>query len=112
MKKFYTFVLCSLSLGLLSSCLVEKTLVLQPDGSKGKDAPINGCVPCSYNDNNYSTSIELSAIATTNKGNTSNMRSLIQFDLSEIPAKAIVTEATLSLFPPGCSDLGERWVRP
>jgi len=102
MKNFRALVLFSLSISLLAGCnddptSFKKTLTLQP-GTEGKDAAVGSCIPCSYNDNNYGSGIEFTAFAGTNGGNPSNIRSLIQFDLSEIPSNATITEAKLSLF--------------
>lgn len=74
-----------------------KTLTLQP-GTEGKDASIFSCIPCGYNTKNYGSTADFLATAWTNGGNTSNIRSLLQFDLSSIPSSATVTSAKLSLY--------------
>jgi hypothetical protein len=83
---------------LFSIASFAQTLTLQPDPAAGKDAELFSCVPCGYNNKNYGTKKDLNAIAWTNSGNISNIRSLIQFDLSSIPANAVVTSALLSLY--------------
>jgi hypothetical protein len=88
---------------LASGCLFSvasfaQTLILQPDPAAGKDAELFSCVPCGYNNQNYGNKKDLNAIAWTNSGNSSNIRSLIQFNLSSIPANAVVTSALLSLY--------------
>jgi hypothetical protein len=78
--------------------MAQTTLVLQPGPADGKDAEIFSCVKCGYADNNYGTKRDFNAIAWTNNGYSSNVRSLIQFDLSSIPANAVINSATLSLY--------------
>ena len=85
----------------LLACLpgvAQKAVSLQPNGSTGKDAAILSCVPCGYNDKNFGTSTENSAVAWTKSGSDYMMRSLIEFDLSSIPANSSIISATLSLF--------------
>ncbi len=64
----------------------------------GVDALIGDCVPCGYYNSNFGLADECSAIAWTNSGNPSNARSLLQFDLGNIPPAVIITNAVLSLF--------------
>ncbi len=78
--------------------IAQTTLVLQPGPADGKDAEIFSCVKCGYADNNYGTKRDFNAIAWTNNGYSSIVRSLIQFDLSSIPANAVINSATLSLY--------------
>ena len=72
----------------------QMTLVLQPNAAAGKDAWI-----CSYypNDDN-STQSEFDAGAWTFFGNPGTVRSLVEFDLSSIPANAVITSAYLTLY--------------
>lgn len=92
-------VLSLTSLGLQAqTSSIGTTLVLQPGPADGKDAEIFSCVPCGYANHNYGTKRDFNAIAWTNGGNTSIVRSLIQFDLSQIPQSAIIHSATLSLY--------------
>jgi hypothetical protein len=76
----------------------QTTITLQPTPAQGKDAEIFSCVPCGYDNSNFGTKRDFDAIAWTNSGNLSKVRSLIQFDLSMIPTNALVTDAKLSLF--------------
>ena len=82
----------------LSIAQTTTTLTLQPDAAAGKDAEIFSCAPCGYTTLNFGTKRDLNAIAWTNGGKQSNVRSLIQFDLSGIPANATVTDAKLNLY--------------
>jgi hypothetical protein len=84
----------------------QTTLVLQPGPADGKDAEIFSCIPCGYANTNYGNKKDFNAIAWTNGGNNSNVRSLIQFDLSGIPANATITSATLALYFNPTSDEG------
>ncbi len=81
-----------------ATSFAQTTLVLQPNAAAGKDAEIFSCIPCGYNNSNYGNKQDFDAIAWTNGGNQSNVRSLIQFDLSGIPANATITSATLALY--------------
>lgn len=92
-------VLFTVAAGLLAvTSFAQTTLILQPNATAGKDAEIFSCVPCGYNNSNYGNKQDFNAIAWTNGGNQSNVRSLIQFDLSGIPANATITSATLALY--------------
>lgn len=97
---------------LISSCAVslssfaQSTLTLQPDAAAGKDAELFSCVPCGYDNKNFGTKKDLNAIAWTNSGNLSKIRSLIQFNLSSIPVNATVTDARLSLYHNNTSSEG------
>lgn len=92
--------LCASLIG--CTAIAQTTITLQPDAAAGKDAEIFSCVPCGYANTNYGTKKDFDAIAWTNNGNSSNVRSLIEFDLSGIPAGATISDARLSLyFNPG-----------
>ncbi|MCX6276363.1 MAG: DNRLRE domain-containing protein [Bacteroidetes bacterium] len=87
----------------------QTTVTLQPNGTTGKDAEIFSCVPCGYSTQNFGNIAENCAIAWTKNGASHNIRSLIQFDLSSIPANATIQSAVLSLyFAPG-SDEGKHY---
>lgn len=64
----------------------------------GIDALIGNCVPCGYDNSNFGTTPEFNALAWTNGGAISNHRSLINWNLSEIPSTSIVQSAYLSLY--------------
>lgn len=72
----------------------QTILVLKPDASKGKDAYIEDI----RNTQNWSDHTDIPAISTTNGGRPANARGLIEFDLSTIPADAIIHSAKLSLY--------------
>lgn len=75
-----------------------QTLTLQPDGVNGKDALLLGCLPCGFATTNYGNHGDVTAAGWTNSSNDSPARSIIEFDLSAIPANAVVTSAFLSLY--------------
>ncbi|MEI2758526.1 MAG: DNRLRE domain-containing protein [Bacteroidia bacterium] len=95
-----------------STSFAQTTIVLQPGPADGKDAEIFSCVSCGYAGNNYGTKRDLNAIAWTKNGNNSNVRSLIQFDLSGIPANAFINSATLSLYFNPTSEEGKHYCFP
>jgi hypothetical protein len=103
MKKIQFLAICIALIALNTSCdddanSPNKTLTLQPNGDEGKDAQVASCVSCSYNDNNFGSTADFLATAWTNGGDDSNVRSLIEFDLSSIPVGATIESAELSLF--------------
>lgn len=65
----------------------SETLTLQPDGTAGVDNLLLGSAPTS----NQGTNVALGSRADTNQ------RSIINFDLSEVPEGSVCTEATLTL---------------
>ncbi|MCE3228937.1 MAG: hypothetical protein K0S32_3488 [Bacteroidetes bacterium] len=78
--------------------LSQTILSLQPNAANGKDALLANCVPCGYINNNYGNDDDVAAIAWTNGGNISYCRGLVEFDLTSIPANAIILSAQLSLY--------------
>ena len=69
-------------------------IALQPGPSQGMDADIRTDLPDTPNGSSY----DFIANAWTAQGNYFHQRSLLKFDLSEIPADAIILNATLFLF--------------
>lgn len=68
------------------------TLTLQPDATEGKDAPIENTSPTSNFGTNTSLGVgEHATLALID-------RSLLQFDISAIPAGATINSATLSIW--------------
>ena len=80
----------------IPSIAIDTCISLQPDASTGKDAMLHGTT--GYMDNNYGTDPELPADAWTFGGTAGVIRSVIAFDLSNIPSNATVTSAKLSLY--------------
>ena len=76
--------------------MAQTTVVLQPDASIGKDDMINSRLPDGINYPGVHP--DLNAMAWTNSGELAILRSLIEFDLSSIPANAVVNSAFLSLY--------------
>ena len=72
-----------------SSCLI-----LQPDAINGKDAEIGSIVP----DINYGNSEKFTPYAWTQNSALNVVRPLVEFDLSDLPNNATITEASLSLY--------------
>ncbi len=71
-----------------------QALVLQPDSAKGKDAMISYLRP----DNNYGSIPDLFVYAGTVNGASNKNRVLLEFDLSNIPERAEIESAKISLF--------------
>ncbi len=94
-KKLPVIIIC---MAAFVNTIAQTTITLQPDGAAGKDAEIFSCVPCGYPNGNHGSKQEFDAIGWTNGGASSNVRSLIQFNLSAIPANATITDARFSLF--------------
>ncbi len=84
----------------LASCTHSndiQTLILQPDGKKGKD---NVIVSLWLEKNKY-VSQEFASCAWTAMGKSVTLRSLLEFDLSQIPKSTKIIDARLSLFSYG-----------
>lgn len=101
--KLTPYVLClmiALCLFNLSSCddctcsVGTKTITLKPDASEGKDAALGDGEP----NTNYGSHPEFSALAWTCGGSPCRIRSLLQFDLSDIPEGSKIIDAKLSLY--------------
>lgn len=95
LKKLLSF---SAAFMLINIAHAQTTLTLQPDAAAGKDAEVFSCGPCGYANTNHGGQRDFDAIGWTNGGNSSNVRSLIQFDLSSIPTNAVITDARFSLY--------------
>jgi len=81
----------------ISFCSVihaQTTIILQPDGSQGKDAYLDSRL----NFQNFGDYIDFAAISWTNQGTPVDIRSLIDFDLSSIPNGSTINSASLSLY--------------
>jgi hypothetical protein len=70
------------------------TLTFQPNATEGKDAVFCLLVP----DNNYGNVDDINLYAWTQSGNLNVKRTTIEFNLSSIPAGAVIDSAFLSLY--------------
>jgi PKD repeat protein len=77
------------------------TATLKPDSQAGKDAMIGSCVPCNHTNRNFGNRTIMDINTWTFSGNFSQMRSLIEFDYSIIPANAVILSAKLNLYYTG-----------
>jgi hypothetical protein len=94
MKIFATAILaCSAFL-----CFSQEVIILKPNAIVGRDAVIYSNSVAGHNTINFGTITDFMACAWTNSGNVANIRGLIHFDLSAIPAGATITHAHLNLF--------------
>ena len=85
----------------------DHCITLRPSGDEGKDALISSFEP-SKNRGVYSDFV---AKSWTVSGNPVDYRSLIEFDLSNIPIGSTVTSANLSLYSQESSGLGSHSIR-
>ena len=85
----------------------DNCLILQPAGNKGKDAMISSL----EKSKNRGVYPDLPAMSWTVDGAPVDYRSLIEFDLSNIPNGAIINSAKLSLYSYNSSGLGSHSVR-
>lgn len=90
--------LAGFCLGALSSGYSQTTITLQPDGVTGKDATINSSSQSSST--NYGNQLRMPARVIMRNGNTTFLRGLIDFDLNQVPANVVITDAKLTLTPP------------
>jgi hypothetical protein len=93
MKKVY---LLTLIIFYLPICFAQTTIVLQPDSATGKDAILHGL--SSEVNKNYGKNPQFAAFAGTFGGEFAALRSLISFDLSQVPTSAVINAAKLSLY--------------
>ncbi len=77
-----------------TSCINVGNLVMQPGPAVAKDAILDSYAPAATLGNHP----ELNSAAWTNGGITDNQRSLLEFDISSIPAGAVLLNATLNLY--------------
>ncbi len=96
MKTLGLLMTANLSFSILSYS--QTSITLQPTPAQGKDAMVYSCVPCGYDNTNYGNKKDFDAMAWTNGGNFGIARSLMQFDLSSVPANVLITDARLSLY--------------
>lgn len=75
---------------------IAQTITLQPDAATGKDAQLIGATGSSLS--NFGTNAEFMAFSGTINAVSTSAYGLLQFDLSSIPANAVITSATLSLY--------------
>lgn len=74
---------------------------LQPHNTScdnGIDAVIGDCVSCGNPNSNFGSHDDMIVASWTVGGNPSNTRALLNFDLSAVPANAVITSASLSLY--------------
>ncbi|MFN3852283.1 MAG: M36 family metallopeptidase [Spirosomataceae bacterium] len=77
-----------------NDCYIPVTLTLQPDSSNSNDIDISSLFPTTtFTTNRYLVPYNWSQF-----GNTETRRTLIKFDLSSIPANAVIDSAYLSLY--------------
>ena len=79
----------------------SECISLQPHNTpcdNGIDAVIGDCVSCGNPNSNFGSHDDMIVASWTVGGNPSNTRALLNFDLSAIPANAVITSASLSLY--------------
>lgn len=77
-----------------SASAVAQTITLQPSAAAGKDAVLDSRLGTT----NFGSSSDVMSVAWTNGGTPTTGRTLLEFDLSAIPAGAIINSAELSLY--------------
>ncbi|MFK8044610.1 MAG: DNRLRE domain-containing protein [Crocinitomicaceae bacterium] len=95
MKKYFSLIAL---LVLSQISIAQVTAVLQPNAADGKDALLANCIPCGYLNTNYGTGADFATAGWTNSGAESDLRSIIEFDFTSIPAQSTVVSATLSFY--------------
>jgi len=85
----------------------ENTEILQPDAVSGKDALIwyiqdQKTTHGATNTSNYGSDIEFPSMEWTFSGSPGHLQSLVQFDLSNVPASSTIVSAQLTLY--NCTD--------
>ncbi|HRZ97988.1 MAG TPA: DNRLRE domain-containing protein [Paludibacter sp.] len=91
------------------NCYSQNILVLQPDAYAGKDALIHGL--WSEQNRNYGDNGQFVATGWTFDGEFGVIRSVIEFDLTQLPPNATLTDARLSLYVWDTEEhsLGSHW---
>lgn len=74
----------------------DTCVTLQPHGEKGKDAMLHQLPTLA--DTNWATETQLPASAWTHNSTEAIIRSVVDFDISFIPANSVITNALLSLY--------------
>ncbi len=83
---------------IVATTVKAQTITLQPDAASGKDALVQISDNLAYDGStNFGANANYKASRTSTGGNWYKTRGLLQFDLSSIPANAIITSATLTL---------------
>ena len=82
----------------------QNVLILQPGPDEGKDAMLHGL--SNVSNTNFGDFDDFIAFAWTFQGNPGTGRSLMEFDLSTLPADILITNATLSLYANPTSNMG------
>ncbi len=83
---------------ILNSSEAQITITLQPGPDEGKDAMVWGALNLGLNNINYGSDDRLLVHAWTNSSVPDTSRSLIEFNLSSIPAGATIINASLNLY--------------
>ena len=74
--------------------IAQTTLILQPDAAAGKEAD----VVSNYPTTNYGTADQINPRAWTANSVANTLRSFIEFNLSSLPANAVISSAKLNLY--------------
>lgn len=88
------YILAAITFFAAQGAIAQTTVTLQPNAANGKDAVIWDLQPSS----NFGNHADFAAVAGTNSGNASILRSFIDFDWSVVPAGATINSAYLSLY--------------
>ena len=96
---FMKQLILTITFTLATFVLLAQTITLRPNASNGKDA----WVVTNQSNTNYGSTPNYAAISWSS-GGTFHSRSLLSFDLSAIPATAIILDAKLSLYSNTTSD--------
>lgn len=97
---------CTLPVGDWTGWTLDPTLTLQPDAADGIDTWLNG-LSTNTDDNNGISSI---LVAGGSVDPNARLRGLVQFDLSSIPAHAVIGSAVLTLYCESEADTSDRVV--